>query len=180
MWVFSIADFLELIFAFNIYSQPTADLYLFLVAILTNLLAIGSIQLIKSNKIKNMYYLYSICTSILLLYVILISKISDIVINFVVTGVIPTNIIVASSIITFPAIIILITVSAIGYIKTKKKNLLWIILGVLIVGIGGTLYIATFPVFLYYVEFIGLLMLWFGFFDFSFITKPHKKKLHKK
>jgi hypothetical protein len=75
--------------------------------------------------------------------------------------------------------IVLIGVSAIGYMRTKRKNLLWIILGVLIVGIGGTLYIAAFPAFLYYVEFIGLVMLWLGFFDLNIIKKHKTKHLHK-
>lgn len=179
MWIFSIADLLELIFAFNIYSQLLAKSYLFLVAILTNILAIGSIELVKSNKIKKIYYVYSALTIAFLFYITSISSIGNIVINFVVTGVVPINIIVVSSLITFPAMLVLIGVSAIGYIKTKRKNLLWIILGVLIVGIGGTLYIAAFPAFLYYVEFIGLVMLWLGFFDFNIVKKHKTKHLHK-
>jgi hypothetical protein len=36
-----------------------------------------------------------------------------------------------------------------------------------VVSVAGSLYLVQFPAFLYYSEFIGILLLWLGFFDFS-------------
>ncbi len=46
---------------------------------------------------------------------------------------------------------------------TASKKMLSIIAGVIIVSIAGSLYIVHFPAFLYYSEFIGISLLWFGF-----------------
>ena len=45
--------------------------------------------------------------------------------------------------------------------------MLSIIAGVVVVSIAGGLYIAAVPVFLYYSEFVGIILLWFGFFSFK-------------
>ena len=42
--------------------------YLFLVAVIVELLALGSIQLVKSKAIKKAYYAFCIVTTLLLLY----------------------------------------------------------------------------------------------------------------
>ena len=56
-------------------------------------------------------------------------------------------------------------IAAISYKRTRSKKMLSIIAGVIVVSIAGTLYIASFPEFLYFSEFIGILLLWAGFFD---------------
>ncbi len=64
---------------------------------------------------------------------------------------------------TFPAAILLILIAAISYKKKRNYKMLSIIIGVIIVAMAGTLYIVEIPVFLYYSEFIGILLLWYGF-----------------
>jgi hypothetical protein len=39
--------------------------------------------------------------------------------------------------------------------------------GAAVLGAGGAFYIASFPVMLYYAEFIGIVLLFFGLVDFS-------------
>ncbi len=72
-------------------------------------------------------------------------------------------VVVSSSFVSFPAAFFIILIAALSYKKSRNIKLLSIIAGVIVVSIAGTLYIAAIPVFLYYAEFIGILLLWIGF-----------------
>ena len=163
MWFFVIGVLLEVIFAFGIYSEFLIALYLFVVAMVVESLAIGSMQLIKSIKLKSSYYLYSIITTVLLAYSLYASNIGNVITNHIVFGVLPIFIVITSSIVTFPAAAILIAIAAISYLHRHSAKMLSIIAGVVVVSVAGTLYIAAIPAFLYYSEFIGILLLWLGF-----------------
>ena len=163
MWFFAIGVFLEVIFAFGIYSEFLIALYLFIVVMVVESLAIGSIQLIKSVKLKSSYYFYSIITTVLLAYSLYASNIGNVITNHIVFGALPIFIVITSSIVTFPAAAILIAIAAISYLHRHSAKMLSIIAGVVVVSIAGTLYIAAIPAFLYYSEFIGILLLWLGF-----------------
>ncbi|MCL5122846.1 MAG: hypothetical protein M1279_02665 [Candidatus Marsarchaeota archaeon] len=163
MWFFAIGVFLEVIFAFGIYSEFLIALYLFVVVMVVESLAIGSIQLIKSVKLKSSYYFYSIITTVLLAYSLYASNIGNVITNHIVFGALPIFIVITSSIVTFPAAAILIAIAAISYLHRHSAKMLSIIAGVVVVSVAGTLYIAAIPAFLYYSEFIGILLLWLGF-----------------
>ena len=163
MWFFAIGVFLEVIFAFGIYSEFLIALYLFIVVMVVESLAIGSMQLIKSIKLKSSYYIYSIITTVLLAYSLYASNIGNVITNHIVFGALPIFIVITSSIVTFPAAAILIAIAAISYLHRHSAKMLGIIAGVVVVSIAGTLYIAAIPAFLYYSEFIGILLLWLGF-----------------
>lgn len=176
MWIFALTDLLEVYFAFGLYSQAAAQIYLFLSALLVIPLAMGSLQLIKSGMIRIGYFGYSVITALLLAYFTFTAPVPNMVSGYIVNGNIPINVIIYSSLITFPAMVVLIGVAAAGYLKTRRKKLLWIVLGVLMLGAGGTLYIASFPLSLYVGEFLGIVMLWLGFFDFSLLNSNKRRK----
>ena len=163
MWFFAIGVFLEVIFAFGIYSEFLIALYLFVVVMVVESLAIGSMQLIKSIKLKSSYYFYSIITTVLLAYSLYASNIGNVITNHIVFGALPIFIVITSSIVTFPAAAILIAIAAISYLRRHSAKMLSIMAGVVVVSVAGTLYIAAIPAFLYYSEFIGILLLWLGF-----------------
>ena len=93
------------------------------------------------------------------------SSIGNIVSNYIVYGVLPLPVVVASSIATFPASLVIIATALLSYLKTRSRKMLSIILGVIIVSIAGTLYIVQFPVLLYYAEALGIVLLWIGFYS---------------
>lgn len=167
MWCFALSDLFEVLFAFGIYNQIMAKVYLFLIALLVVPLAIGSLELIRRNMIKNTYIVYSIITLLILAYYTFTAKVGNIVTNSVINGNIPLSVIMWSSFITFPALVAIVAIAVLSYIRTKRKKVLFIILGMVLFAVGGMLYVASFPASIYYTEFIGLVMLWLGFFDFS-------------
>ena len=165
MCVFAISVMLEIVFALGIYSQPLIKSYLFLVSLLVELLALGSIQLVGSRAIRYSYYIFTVLSTFAALYFVAVSYIGDIVTGYVVFGLLPLSVTLVSSIITFPAAVVLVAVAAVSYWRTHSKKMLSIIAGTVVVSIAGTLYIVQFPAFLYYAEFIGILLLWLGFFS---------------
>ncbi len=164
MWAFTIGVVLEILFAFGIYSELLISSYLFVVAILVEFLALGSIQLIQSRKIKLAYYAFCAITTLFMFYSLVVAKIPNLIENYIVYGPLPILVVYSSSFITFPAAAILIIVALLSYLKKKDYRHISIISGVVIVSIAGTLYIVSFPSLLYIAEFLGIVLLWIGFF----------------
>ncbi len=164
MQAFSVGVFIEVVFAIGVESNLLVSFYFFLVAMIVELLALGSIQLLKSKQIKNVYYVFCLITTILLLLSVIAYKSPGFVSNYVAWGVPPLLVTIFSTIITIPASLVILAVAIKGYLKTKSVKMISIIAGVIFVGIAGTLYIVSFPSLLYASEFIGILLLWSGFY----------------
>jgi hypothetical protein len=164
MWSFTVGVFLEILFALGISPEPLIALYLFIVAVLVESLALGSMELIKSKRLKMAYYLFCIMSTIFVAYSLVVTKVTNFIVNYIAYGNPPLLVIYSSSIVTFPAAAILIIIAAKSYLAKKSYQMLSIIIGVVIVSIAGTLYIVQFPSLLYAAEFIGILLLWLGFY----------------
>ncbi len=177
LWLFSASVGLEVVFAAGVFSETLIDLYLFLVAFLVEILALGSVFLSGNRKSGIGYMIYTLATALFLVYSFSVSTVGNIIVGGVVYGEVPSIIIISSSLATFPAALILVISSIKSYRKTRDSRLLSIVAGVALVSIAGTLYIASFPALLYYAEFGGILLLWFGFIDFSsLIAKENDSK----
>ena len=179
MWLFTFGVVLEIVFAFGVENLALNDIYLFVVAVLVEALALGSVYLYKNAKIKLAYFSYSIIMAILNVVVLAYSNVGNIISNYVVYGPLPLGVVVASSLATFPAAAVLIASAALGFAHGHSRKMLSIIAGTVVVSIAGTLYIAAYPEFLYYAEFIGIVLLWLGFFDFNSIGIGRKRKVRR-
>lgn len=177
MWLFALASLLEIFFSVGIYNIPLIDVYLFSVAVLVQLLSLGSLALTKKDSVFRAYAGYSIAADALLAVALVIYPVGYILTNGVVFGLLPLFVIIVSSIITFPAAVILIVVGALSYRTGKDARMLSIIAGTIVVSIAGTLYIAAYPAFLYYAEFVGIVLLWIGFVDFRYLF--HAREVNK-
>lgn len=176
LWVFSISVALEIVFSTGFETGLLIKSYLVLVAVIVELLALGSVLLLHSRKFTVSYVIFMIISTVFVIISAGISTVGDIITHGVVYGTLPLLISVSSITVTFPAAIILILIAALSYRKTRNPKLISIIIGVVVVSVAGTLYIVQFPAFLYYAEFIGILLLWIGFVDFSLIKKMFTRK----
>lgn len=168
MWFFAACVLLESIFAFGAYSQFLIKLYLLLVAVLVEFLAMGSVVLLKRRIFSYLYAVYSIAATAYLIYALAVSgSLGNLIKGGVVSGSLPTAVTVGSVLITAVGATLLILLSIISFVKERNPRLLSIILGVLVLSAGGTLYIAAFPSVLYLSEFLGIVLIWFGVVDFS-------------
>ena len=177
MWLFAFAVLLEVVFSFSIYKPVLMGTYLFAVAVLVQMLSLGSLNLLKKRGFMLSYAVYSVIVDIFLLFSLVLTPVGNIIINGVVFGALPLLVTIASSFVTFPAAAILIVTAVLSYRTRKSYKMLDIIAGTVVVSIAGTLYIAAFPAFLYFAEFIGILLLWFGFVNFR--TLFVKKEVNK-
>jgi hypothetical protein len=177
MWLFAFASFLEILFSLGIYNAGLIDAYLFSVAILVQLLSLGSLALMSRIRLFNAYVGYSAAADAALLVSLFLFPVGNVLTSGVVYGQLPLAVTIMSSVITFPAAVILIVVAAISYRSRGDRKMLSIIAGTIVVSIAGTLYIAAYPAFLYYAEFIGIILLWLGFIDFRFIL--HNSEVNK-
>ncbi len=163
MIIFSISVFLEILFSVGEYGEFSLKIYIFLVALLVELLAMGSVFLITSKGLHLLYAAYSAISSVGLAISLYLFPLGNMIISHVFYGPLPLADTVMSSVITFPAAIIIVVKAALDLRKGFNPNLVSIIAGVIIVSTAGTLYIAGFPAFLYLAEFIGIFLLWLGF-----------------
>ncbi len=175
LWLFVAGVALEIAFAFGVYNGWLANSYIVVVTLLVQFLALGSMQLINSAKLKKAYYGFCIVATAILFYSV-IAYPAAYILSSAGVAVKSTSLAatIASLLITFPAAAILVVVAALTYIKTRSLKMLSIIAGVIVVSAAGTLYIVSFPALLYYSEFFGILLLWLGFFDMHML-KPKGK-----
>lgn len=85
----------------------------------------------------------------------------------VISGNPPALLLALSSLVTIPATIVLLG----ACVRSLRRSFRWkgllMITGASVLGAGGAFYIASFPVMLYYAEFVGIVLLFFGLVDFS-------------
>jgi hypothetical protein len=74
---------------------------------------------------------------------------------------------VLSSFVTVPATIVLLGFAVLSLRRSFHWKGLLMIAGASVLAGGGAFYIASFPVALYYAEFIGIVLLFIGLTDFS-------------
>lgn len=163
LWVFAVSMLLEVVFAIGIYSQAMADAYLLLIVILVELLAMGSMELVKTRLLRQAFLVFVALATLYTAYTLATTNVGNIIIDYVVAGQLPLPVVVSSSIATFAASVVLVVVALKGFLQTKSRKLLSIVAGVVVVSVAGTLYIVQYPAFLYIAEFAGILLLWLGF-----------------
>ncbi|MGI0134111.1 MAG: hypothetical protein ACREBW_04050 [Candidatus Micrarchaeaceae archaeon] len=163
LWIFAITVLIEMAFAAGAYSGIAEKAYLALVALLVEVLALGSIQLVRSRVLRFSYYAFFAVSAGYLFYATATSSVGNLISNYMMTSLPPLSVTIASILVTVPSTAVLIAVAAIGFVRTRKKRMLSIIAGIALVAAAGSLYIAQFPSALYIAEFVGILLLWIGF-----------------
>lgn len=154
----------EAVFYVGGWSEPFAQAYLVLVALLVGILSLGSAELYFHGWSHRLWFGYVAVTGVALLVVgFLYTVSSSIVVSGVVTGLPSIPVVIVSSLVTFPASAVLIGSSIYGAVWQKRWHLLFIAAGTTVIAAAGSLYIASFPLSLYYAEFAGVVLLFFGF-----------------
>lgn len=157
----------------GVWSQPLIQSYLILAAVLVGILSLGSADLSLRGRWKALYFGYVGVTSVALLAVGLATTIpTSIISGGVVSGLPPLWVDVLSSLITFPAAVLLIVSSLYGAFRQHQPRLLFITAGAIVFSAAGTLYLVSFPVTLYYSDFVGVVLLFLGFVTLPRLEAP--------
>lgn len=164
---FAIAIILEIMFAFGVYSDFLAKLYLFAVSMPLLAFSIGHMQFIRANSIKRYYYYYSIAISLLLLYTLVSSGTLGIYRDYVVYGSLPIQITLASVLLALSSCFVIFIV-AISYSARKKdRKMLAIIPGVVAFLFINVIHLQILQMFTYYLQILGIIFIWLGIVGFS-------------
>jgi hypothetical protein len=145
-------------------NEPLLQAYVFLSAALVGVLSLGATRVLRSPRLESTYMAYIVAmTGVVGVSCFLVPvSVSSMVSANVISGDPPLSLLLLSTLITGPATVVLLASAAISLKRSRKWQTLLMIAGALVLGAGGTLYIASFPVALYYAEFIGIVLLFLG------------------
>jgi hypothetical protein len=145
-------------------SSLVLQVYVFFSAAIVGVLSLGATRILRRPKVERAYTYYIVATTALVGVFSFLTPLppGSMVTSGIITGDPPLLLLVLSSLVTFPATVLLLTASYLSLRRSWKWQTLLMIAGALILGAGGTLYIASFPVALYYAEFLGIVLLFFG------------------
>lgn len=155
---------IEAVVYVGVVDAPILRAYVFLSAAIVGVLSLGATRVLRSPRVERIYAAY---TGLLLAVVGLASFLTPLptagmVTGGVITGNPPLLLILLSTLLTGPATVVLIVSAIVSLRRTWRWPTLLMVAGAFVLGAGGTLYIASFPVALYYAEFIGIVLLFFG------------------
>jgi hypothetical protein len=144
-------------------TMPMLQAYVFFSAAIVGILSLGATRILRSPRLENGYTAYTLVATAA---VAVASFVTPMPLSMVQAGIIsgnpPLSLLILSSFVTVPATIVLLSASAISLRRSWRWQAVLMAAGAVVLGAGGALYIASFPVALYYAEFIGIFMLFLG------------------
>lgn len=144
-------------------SSGLLQAYVFFSAAIVGVLSLGATRVLRSPRLERGYTAWVAASCTLVAVASLLTPLPDsMVAHGIIAGNPPLLLIVLSTLVTGPATVLLLTASAVSLRRSRRWQNLLMIAGALILGAGGTLYIASFPVALYYAEFVGIVLLFGG------------------
>ncbi|HTT44475.1 MAG TPA: hypothetical protein VMH38_00465 [Thermoplasmata archaeon] len=142
--------------------------YVFFSAAIVGTLSLGSVRAFRRPIYRYLYAGYIISISAIVGFFCFTTPVpSSMVQAGVISGNPPTFLLVLSSLITGPATVVLLGFAVISLLRAFHWKGLLMIAGASVLAAGGVFYIASFPVALYYAEFLGIVLLFIGLTDFS-------------
>jgi len=170
---------LEAVVYVGVVSVLLLQAYVFFSAAIVGVLSLGATRVLRRPRVERVYTWYIAATCAV---VAVFSFATPLPMNMVTGGIItgdpPLLLIVLSTLVTGPATIVLLTASAVSLRRDRRWQTLLMIAGALILGAGGTLYIASFPVALYYAEFLGIICLFLGLVSLQGLSTPSPSSAH--
>jgi len=164
---------LEAVVYVGVVSVVLLQAYVFVSAAIVGVLSLGATRILRRPRLERAYLGYIAATTALVAVFSFATPLPlSMVTNGIITGDPPLLLIVLSTLVTGPATVVLLTASAISLRRDRRWQTLLMIAGALILGAGGTLYIASFPVALYYAEFLGIICLFLGLVSLQATSAP--------
>lgn len=157
------AMFVETVVYVGYPSVPILQAYVFLSAAIVGVLSLGATKILKRPRFEQIYAAYMLaCCGLVALFSALTPLSLSMVSGGVISGDPPLSLLLLSTLVTGPATVVLIASALLSLRRTWRWQTLLMVAGALVLGAGGTFYIASFPVVLYYAEFLGIGLLFLG------------------
>jgi hypothetical protein len=157
------AMFVESVVYLGWVSSPLLQAYVFFSAAIVGVLSLGATRILRSPRLEQAYTAYIGATvGVVAAGSALTPMSASMVSGGIIAGNPPLLLIVLSSLVTIPATVVLLSATAISLRRSWRWQTLLMAAGAVILGAGGALYIASFPIALYYAEFLGIFLLFLG------------------
>jgi hypothetical protein len=170
---------IEAVVYVGVVTVPLLQGYVFVSAAIVGVLSLGATRVLRSPRLERGYSWYiGVTCAVVGLFCFVTPVPTGMVTNGIITGDPPLSLIILSTLVTGPATIVLLTASAVSLRRSRRWQTLLMIAGALILGAGGTLYIASFPVALYYAEFLGIVCLFLGLVSLQGASAPSPRAAH--
>lgn len=161
----------ELVTYLGFVNSVLLQVYIFLSAGIVGILSLGSACAYQRPRFERGYtYYQAVCLGLVFLFSFLIPPPDNMVTQGIITGNPPLLVLLLSSLVTVPATVVLLLAAILSLRRSFRWRGLLIVIGASVLGAGGVFYIASFPVALYYAEFIGIIVLFLGLVDLSKFT----------
>jgi hypothetical protein len=162
------ATAIELVAFVGFASDVLLQAYVFFSAAIVGVLSMGSMHAFRQARWAKGYLSYAGASIALVAF---FSFTTPMPLSMIVNGVIAQNpplfLLVLSSFVTVPATVVLLAACVLSLRRRFRWQGLLMLSGATVLGAGGAFYVASFPVMLYYAEFLGIVLLFFGLVDFS-------------
>lgn len=137
--------------------------YIFFSAAIVGVLSLGATRVLRRPRVERAYTYYTLgsCLAVAV-FSFATAPPSGMVTGGIITGNPSALLLILSSFVTVPATVVLLAASAVSLRRNWRWQTVLMAAGAIVLGAGGALYIASFPVALYYAEFIGILVLFLG------------------
>jgi len=164
----AIATAIELSAYLGVVTSLMLQAYVFFSAAIVGTLSLGSVRGFRRPAYRYVYAGYIIVTSAFVGVFCFTTPVSaSMVQDGVISGNPPQFLLILSSLITGPATVVLLGFAVLSLRRKFHWKGLLMIAGASVLALGGAFYIASFPVALYYAEFVGIVLLFIGLTDFS-------------
>ena len=162
------AMLVELVAYLGFVDSPLLQTYVFLSAAIVGVLSLGSVKSFRNRWFEPLYVGYQAAAMAVVAWFSFATPMPDSMVRAgIVVGNPPLLLLILSSFVTVPATIVLLTAAAVHLRHSFRPKGLLMVSGACVLGAGGAFYIASFPVILYYAEFVGIVMLFLGLADLS-------------
>jgi hypothetical protein len=159
----AVATAVELVVFAGVVSTPLLQAYVFFSAAIVGFLSLGSTRALRSRRFELGYTTYILAASALVAVLSFTTPLStSMVSDGVVSGNPPLLLILVSSFVTVPATVVLLAAVVLALRNAWQWRTVMMGVGACVLAAGGALYIASFPVALYYSEFIGIVLIFLG------------------
>jgi hypothetical protein len=175
----SLATAVELVVYAGFVNGPLLQTYVFLSAAIVGVLSLGSTRVIRSERFRSTYTVYTLAMCALVAGLSYATPLSSAMVSQgVISGNPPTDLILVSTFVTVPATFVLLGAVVLALRRSWQWRTLMMGIGACVLAGGGALYIASFPVALYYSEFIGIVLIFFGLVSLPHVANTRADAAH--
>ena len=155
----------------GVVTEGLLQAYVFLSAAIVGVLSLGAVGSLRRPRLAIGFAGFeAVALGVTGFACLMTSLPLSMVVGGIIVGDPPASLIILSSFVTVPATVVLLGTAVVSLRRSFRWSHLTLVAGACVLGAGGAFYIASFPVVLYYAEFVGIVMLAVGLVNLSRVS----------